>query len=120
MQANAPILNNPPVLNVPPGIPAAVQFRPNLNQIWQSNYGNIHWQEGWYRNQTQTIAITSQGWDSNRNAYVVEGRWGRTNSNDAGPFEMIFSSACEFSVAGVALTAQVAAGLVPVNKMVVA
>ncbi|ANV85095.1 hypothetical protein AWQ21_12335 [Picosynechococcus sp. PCC 7003] len=98
MQANAPILNDPPVLNVPAGIPAAVQFRPDLNQVWQSNYGNINWLEGWYGTRTNTIAITSQGWDSSRNAYVVQGRWGRTNnSSNTGSFEMVFDTACSFT-----------------------
>lgn len=98
MQANAPILNNPPVLNVPPGIPTAVQFRPDLNRTWSSNHGLINWQEGWYNNRGWTVGITSQGWDNNRNAYVIQGRWGRVNdSNYWGPFEMVFSSACQFT-----------------------
>ncbi len=73
--------------------------RPDLGRVFTSipsRYGDIHFNAGWYGNQTKTIKVTSTTWDAAKGQWVVVGTWGHNNSNDGG-FEFNFNTPCSFS-----------------------
>jgi len=74
------------------------EVRPDIYRVFASTYGEIHWQEGYYDEPNNTIAIEDIYEDRDRAVWVVEGSWGRLNDPDRhGAFEFLFSSPCQFA-----------------------
>ncbi|MEM7443918.1 MAG: hypothetical protein AAF414_11375 [Pseudomonadota bacterium] len=72
--------------------------RPDIDQVFTSTYGDIHWREGYYNIRNNTLEIEDIYEDLDRAGWVVEGSWGRQNDPDyRGGFEFLFSSACQFA-----------------------
>ncbi|MAS93297.1 MAG: hypothetical protein CMO55_08880 [Verrucomicrobiales bacterium] len=77
---------------------AAVKFEPNLSAVWTSSYGDIHWSQGWYDTQNNTIRIEDRKWRATDGVYIVSGSWGRADDpNYGGKFEFKFTSPEKFS-----------------------
>ncbi|MEO1224613.1 MAG: hypothetical protein AAFX92_10325 [Pseudomonadota bacterium] len=74
------------------------EAQPDIYRVFTSTYGEIHWQEGYYDEPNNTIAIEDIYEDRDRAVWVVEGSWGRLNDPDRhGGFEFLFSSPCQFA-----------------------
>jgi hypothetical protein len=87
--------------NSTPGNSVSVnQFRPDFNQIWRSNLGDIAWQDGMLYSHNlydDVMTITSESWDANQNVYVVRGTLQKfLTNNQPRSFEMTFKTACQF------------------------
>ena len=77
---------------------ASYSERPDIYQVYDTTYGEIHWQEGYYNVPNNTIEIEDIYEDRDRAGWVVVGRWGREDDADThGGFEFLFSSACQFA-----------------------
>ena len=73
------------------------RFEPELDGVWDSTYGTIHWDSGWYGQENHTIKITGAKWVESKRAYVVSGNWGRVTSKTyKGGFQFEFVSPIKF------------------------
>ncbi len=72
--------------------------QPDLYRVYDSTYGEIHWEAGWYGDESKTIAVRDVYEDPDRGGWVVEGRWGRADDPDYdGGFSFLFGSPCGFA-----------------------
>jgi len=62
---------------------------PDLNRAWNSDFGPIHWKQGFYGNPNKTLTgrMTKQN-----GKMVYEGQWGRRDSAARGAVRFVFSS----------------------------
>ena len=67
---------------------------PDLSCPWNSPFGKIYWNQGYYGNKTKTIRGKLKKVDGK---WVYEGTWGRTNSNRSGKVRFTFNSATSFT-----------------------
>lgn len=77
---------------------AASEAQPDIYRVFESTYGEIHWEAGYYGNPNNTIAVEDIYEDRDLGGWVVAGRWGRANDPDRhGGFEFVFGSPCTFA-----------------------
>lgn len=73
-------------------------FKPNMWQVYDTNYGDLSWGAGWYGNQNNSLTFSAPIWDEQRQNYYIEGLWGRRNDqNQRGGFRFDFAGSCNFS-----------------------
>lgn len=68
--------------------------KPNLNCVWDSSYGDIHWAEGYYGSPDKTLAgelVMENG------EWVFKGTWGRKSGGRWGTIRFVFESPTRFS-----------------------
>lgn len=71
---------------------------PDLDQRWSSSYGTIVWSENWYGTTGNTFQYEDPVWDPDREAYVLQGYWGRrAGEANQGGIEFVFSDQCSFT-----------------------
>ena len=68
--------------------------KPNLSCAWKSDFGDIHWKEGYYGGTHKTLSGELY---LKNGIWVYEGNWGRTKGSDWGKVYFEFTSATEFT-----------------------
>ncbi len=68
--------------------------KPDLSCPWNSTFGKIHWNKGYYGTTSKTISGKLTQKDG---VWVYEGNWGRTNSSRSGKVYFTFSTPNKFS-----------------------
>ena len=68
---------------------AATVKKPNLDEVWISQFGKIHWRQGFYNNSNNRIS--GQLFQDSKGKWIYSGRWSRANSSRNGHVHFTFS-----------------------------